>query len=74
MDKILSELSSSLKQIFKVKIPSHKATDNEEWFSGRDVCLVLGFSNNTLVKKVKEVYKSSLSAVCDLLSLPTSNN
>ena len=74
MDKILSELSSLLKQILKVKIPTHESTDNEEWFCGRDVCLVLGFSNNKLVKKVKEVYKSSLSAVCHLLSLPTSNN
>ena len=76
MDKILSELSSSLKQILKVKIPTHEATDNEEWFCGRDVCLVLGFSNikDTLLKNVKEAYKSSLSSIYESCMIPTSNN
>ena len=76
MGKILSELSSSLKQILKVKIPTHEATDNEEWFCGRDVYMILGFSNIkvSLSTKVNEAYKSSLSAVYDLESLPTSNN
>ena len=56
MDKILSELSSSLKQILKVKNPTHEATDNEEWFCGRDVCLILGFKNinRTLLEQVKK--------------------
>ena len=74
MDKILSELSSSLKQILKVKIPTPEATDNEEWFYGRDV--ILGFSNInvSLSTKVKKAYKSLLSAVYDLESLPASNN
>ena len=62
MDKILSELSSSLKQILKVKIPTHEATDNEEWFCGRDMCLILGFKNikRTLLEQVKKAYKCSL--------------
>ena len=74
MDKILSELSSSLKQILKVKIPTHEATDNEEWFCGRDV--ILGFSNInvSLSTKIKEVYKSSLSAIYESCMTPTSNN
>ena len=72
MDKILSELSSSLKQILKVKIPTHEATDNEEWFCGRDV--ILGFSsiNVSLSTKVEKAYKSSLSVIHE--SIHTSNN
>ena len=42
----------------------------------RDVCLILGFQNikDALFKKVKKAYKTSLYAVCDLESLPASNN
>ena len=85
MDKILSELSSSLKQNLKVKIPTHlpsnpylihKATDNEEWFCGRDVCLILRFQNigDALTKKVKKAYKTSLHAICETHMTPASNN
>ena len=36
--------------------------DNEEWFCGRDVCLILGFQNigDALTKMVKKAYKRSL--------------
>ena len=67
MDKILSELSSSLKQILKVKILTyliHEATDTEEWFCGRDVCLILGCID-ALTKKVKKAYKCSLKSLAD---------
>ena len=74
MDKILSELSSSLKQILKVKIPAHEATNNEEWFCGRDVILVFSNINVSLSTKVKEAYKSSLSAIYESCMIPTSNN
>ena len=50
--------------------------NGKEWFCGRDVCMILGFSNIkfSLSTKVNEAYKSSLSAVYDLESLPASNN
>ena len=72
MDKILSELSSSLKQILKVKIPTHlpylilEATDNEEWFRGNNVCEILGFINDIRLKGVKQSHKTDVRGSCQL--------
>ena len=43
----------------------HEATDNEEWFCGRDVCLIFGFRNikRTLFEQVKRAYKSDLKSL-----------
>ena len=51
-------------------------THKEEWFCGRDVCLVLGFQNigDALTKKVKKAYKTSLHAICETHMTPDPNN
>ena len=50
--------------------------DNEEWFCGRDVCLILGLKNinRTLLEQVKKAYKTSLHATCKTHSALKPNN
>ena len=54
----------------------HETTDHEEWFCGRDVCLILGIQNmgDALTKKVKKAYKTSLHAICEMHMTLASNN
>ena len=63
----LAHLNKSLRLKFQPTYPYviHEATDNEEWFCGRDVCLILGFQNigDALTKKVKKAYKTDLKSL-----------
>jgi len=49
--------------------------DEKEWFCGRDVCLILGFSkiNGTPFTKVKQAYKVPLSRVAKVNPNQTKN-
>ena len=63
----LAHLNRSLRLKFQPTYPYviHEATDNEEWFCGRDVSLILGFQNikRTLFEQIKKAHKTDLKSL-----------
>ena len=71
----LAHLNRSLRLKFQPYL-IHEATDNEEWFCGRDVCMFLGFKNinDTLLKRVKQSHKTDLKSLVELTCVDHANS
>ena len=57
-------------------LPNYEATDNKEWFRGKDVCMILGFKNinDTLLKRVKQSHKTNLKSLVELTWMDHANS